>query len=899
MSAEPSRSAAPRVSVEDFWRLLGESKLHGAERVARLRQAFEAAAGEGADVEVRRLAKWLLAQGAITKYQAQAFLAGQSGPFRFGDYLVLEPVEGGPVAGIFRGRAVTANRGVFLRFVTGKELKKPETVARLRETLEQWRRAAGPGLIVASDFVDQGPYKLFVVDEFSGETLAERLRLLRVLPVDRACQFVAQMAQAVAGLHHAGLAHVAIQPGAAIVDKSGRVALLGFPLVRDPLVTAGVAADTSPPTAYDAPELQSSPQGRTPATDVFALGASLYELLTGQTPQRGAARIPADHLNPAVPGELATLIARFIDDNPLRRPANAGEVAAELAPWTGDSPDVTAVPAELSTPRIAIETGAIPAIHAVAKPKSRNGKSWIGLAAALMGVVGIAVAGLWSAGVFGGGEATVPNQMVVTNTTPTTGDSPTTPVEPVAPIDGAKGYGEPLWERPFATKPWDLAYVPSGAQMLVVLRPREFLASADGEKLAALPGPSGEWLSKKLPELTGLPLNQIEQLTLAFLDEGNGALPIVAVMRLHAPLDETAFAQLHEPLASDAPTGFAARRCGERLLLRPTGAGDDAPLLCVPASDAALLKELTDARGQAPIMRPQLESLVPFTSQEADVAVLAAPSFLYETLPQFADSSAAPVWRVLEDWIGRDARGVLVNASVQDGLFLEVRVDGDPRAKTRDLADAWQMKLDGAPQAIGEYLETRALHPYGKKLLLQFGSMVQVLASYTRLGEEQRQLVVRCMLPEGAAHNLYLASYLAAREPAIGQAAVAVAPTSTGASTSLAELLLRRTSLSFPNNSLETSLQLLADDVGFKVRIEGNDLKIDGITKNQAIRDLIEENRPAGEILRTILKKADPAGRLVYLPKRDQASGEETLVITTRAAAAQRGETLPTELSQP
>jgi len=54
-------------------------------------------------------------------------------------------------------------------------------------------------------------------------------------------------------------------------------------------------------------------------------------------------------------------------------------------------------------------------------------------------------------------------------------------------------------------------------------------------------------------------------------------------------------------------------------------------------------------------------------------------------------------------------------------------------------------------------------------VLIQFPQMLQVLASYTRLGAEGDHLVVRGVLPPGAVHNLYLASYLAASEPPLGQ----------------------------------------------------------------------------------------------------------------------------------
>src|SRR5262249_17113838 len=89
----------------------------------------------------------------------------------------------------------------------------------------------------------------------------------------------------------------------------------------------------------------------------------------------------------------------------------------------------------------------------------------------------------------------------------------------------------------------------------------------------------------------------------------------------------------------------------------------------------------------------------------------------------------------------------------------------------------------------------------------------------------------------------------------------------------------------------------LGDDIHVKVQILGGDLQLEGITKNQPIRDLDEKNKPAEEILRTIMRKANSDGKLVYVVKPPPSGGEEELLITTRAAATKRGDKLPPELA--
>ena len=118
----------------------------------------------------------------------------------------------------------------------------------------------------------------------------------------------------------------------------------------------------------------------------------------------------------------------------------------------------------------------------------------------------------------------------------------------------------------------------------------------------------------------------------------------------------------------------------------------------------------------------------------------------------------------------------------------------------------------------------------------------------------------------------------------------------------LVEKLARPVSLVFERDTLEASLKLLSDEMGIPVVILGNDLKLDGITKNQSFGIDLKE-KPAAEILQRILflanpdktakKLSDPQQKLIYVLKPKYQDGEDTILITTRAQAAARGDTLP------
>ena len=108
--------------------------------------------------------------------------------------------------------------------------------------------------------------------------------------------------------------------------------------------------------------------------------------------------------------------------------------------------------------------------------------------------------------------------------------------------------------------------------------------------------------------------------------------------------------------------------------------------------------------------------------------------------------------------------------------------------------------------------------------------------------------------------------------------------------------------MSFPKETLERALEILAEDMGVKIEIAGRDLQLEGITKNQSFGVDLRDKR-AGEILlavlrlanpdRTVASLADAKQKLVYVLREDASGGLGAIVVTTRAAAIRRGDPLP------
>jgi hypothetical protein len=208
--------------------------------------------------------------------------------------------------------------------------------------------------------------------------------------------------------------------------------------------------------------------------------------------------------------------------------------------------------------------------------------------------------------------------------------------------------------------------------------------------------------------------------------------------------------------------------------------------------------------------------------------------------------------------------------------------------------------VTGLASSVNGYVRDLHLSDYSKTVLLDLDDRLQVLGQYTRPGTDDKQVVLRGYLPSLAAHNLALGTHLALLEtPGVASArpGAAAAPAAERPLT-VAEKLKKKISLSFPRNTLEKSMEMLGEEVGVPIVIMGSDLQLDGITKNQSF-GLDERDKPADEILRKIMLQANPAGKLIYVIKPKEEGGEDVLHITTRAAAAKRGDTLPPELVLP
>lgn len=429
------------------------------------------------------------------------------------------------------------------------------------------------------------------------------------------------------------------------------------------------------------------------------------------------------------------------------------------------------------------------------------------------------------------------------------------------------------WASPTDGPPITLEYVPQGAQAILFLRPAELLANREGAKLITALGPWGAQTVQQVQETLSVEFQEIETLLVALISGDNGWQYSLRVT-LAEPWDEGKIAQRSKSTMS-----------GARAIFSPQS-GQGRVIVSCPQSSVEELRSQEDAPA---ILARDLERLLAHTDADRTATLLMSAKFLDTEGRELLSQQAEGLRTAFHALIPDNASAVAISVNLGDQFFLELQATTIQNAPAHRFADKFTKQLASAEQQLAAFLISNPPHPYGKAVEDRFPAMLKMTCDYTRTSHTDGIAMARCYLPLPAAHNLLLASRLRLSET--GQPLTLVAKRA-----SVSEQLDQVTTLSFPKETLEKALEMLAGDLKIPIQIAGRDLQLEGITKNQTLSLDLRE-RPSREILVEILRQAnpdrtatsasDPRQKLVYVIRGD------AIIVTTRSAAAQRSEELP------
>jgi tRNA A-37 threonylcarbamoyl transferase component Bud32 len=261
-----------------------------------------------------------------------------------GDYEILEQLDPGGMGIVYKARQISLDRIVALKLIKRGQLATAEEVGRFHNEAQLAANLDHPGIVPIFEIGKHEGQHYFSMAFVAGESLKQRVSR-GPLPPDEAARVMQEVCEAVAHAHAQGVIHRDLKPANILLDQQGRPHVSDFGLAKRVASDSGLTVRDQylGTPSYMSPEQADRQWDRvTEVSDVYSLGATLYELLTGRPPFQAATfgdtlhqvrneePVPPRRLNPKLPPDMETICLRCLEKDAGGRPASAHRVAAAL-----------------------------------------------------------------------------------------------------------------------------------------------------------------------------------------------------------------------------------------------------------------------------------------------------------------------------------------------------------------------------------------------------------------------------------------------------------------------------------------------------------------------------------------------------------------------------------------
>lgn len=339
-----------KLSVEQFLEFVEKSKLADADQLRKTLDKLRAENSGSLPDDADRVAEALIAANLITKWHVDKLMDKKYKGFILGKYKLLRLLGSGGMSTVYLGEHILMHRLRAIKVLPKGRVNDSSYLARFVREAQATASLDHNNVVKAYDIDNDGDTHYLVMEYIEGKDLQNIVKQEGPLPLEVACNYIAQAADGFQYAHENGLIHRDVKPANLLIDSKGTVKILDLGLAlladeeRSSLTVAhnenvlGTADYLSPEQAVNSHKVDSR-------ADIYSLGCTLYFALTGHAPftdgslaQRIAKHqreMPEDirKERAEVPRDLADICWKMIQKRPERRYSRMKDVSDALKGW--------------------------------------------------------------------------------------------------------------------------------------------------------------------------------------------------------------------------------------------------------------------------------------------------------------------------------------------------------------------------------------------------------------------------------------------------------------------------------------------------------------------------------------------------------------------------------------
>ena len=262
-----------------------------------------------------------------------------------GDFIIIREIGRGGMGIVYLAHQISLDRPAALKVLSDSYANNADFVVGFIKEARAAAKLNHPNIVQAYAVGDDDGIYYFAMEHVDGETMKNILAREKVIPVDRAIDIIRQIAEALDyAWQEEKLVHCDIKPENIMLTSGGRAKLADLGLAKVGNETSiSEQGDTVMGTAYYISPEQMSGGVLDNRTDIYSLGATFYQFLTGKFPYDGASLseiaqqhvdgtlVPPSQVNPAIPENVSLVVVKMMAKDPAERYQSAGELAEDLA----------------------------------------------------------------------------------------------------------------------------------------------------------------------------------------------------------------------------------------------------------------------------------------------------------------------------------------------------------------------------------------------------------------------------------------------------------------------------------------------------------------------------------------------------------------------------------------